>query len=57
MNTLIRGLSERTVKELKRQAAEKNRTLQAEIRAILDEAAERQRHLRNWGKNLDRIFK
>ncbi len=56
MNTLIRDLSEKTVRELKRQAAEKNRSLQAEIKAILDETAERRRHLRKWNKNVDRIF-
>jgi len=56
MNTLVRDLSEKTVRELKRQAAEKNRSLQAEIKAILDETAERRRHLRKWNKNVDRIF-
>lgn len=56
MNTLVRDLSEKTVRELKRRAAEKNRSLQAEIKAILDETAERQRHLRKWNKNVDRIF-
>jgi hypothetical protein len=56
MNILIRDLSERTVKELKRQATEKNRSLQAEIKANLDETAERRRHLRKWRKNVDRIF-
>jgi hypothetical protein len=33
-----------------------NRSLQAEIKAILDETAERRRHLRKWRKNVDRIF-
>jgi plasmid stability protein len=56
MNTLVRDLSEKTVRELKRRAAEKNRSLQAEIKAILDETAKRRRHLRKWNKNVDRIF-
>ncbi len=56
MNTLVRDLSEKTVRELKRRAAEKNRSLQAEIKAILDETAERERHLRKWNKNVNRIF-
>ncbi|MDP9361417.1 MAG: hypothetical protein M3P29_08200 [Acidobacteriota bacterium] len=56
MNVLIRDLSEKTVKELKRQAAENKRSLQAELKAILDEKAERRRHLRKWNKNVDRIF-
>jgi plasmid stability protein len=57
MNILIRGLSKNTVKELKRAATEKNRTLPAEIKAILNEVAERQRHLRNGRTYLDRIFR
>jgi plasmid stability protein len=56
MNVLIRDLSERTVKELKRQAAENNRSLQAELKAALNEIAERRRHWRKWNKNVDRIF-
>lgn len=56
MNILIRDLSEKTVKELKKQAAESKRSLPAELKAILNERAERRRHLRKWNKNVDRIF-
>ena len=56
MNVLIRDLSEKTLKELKRRAADNNRSLQAELKAMLDEMADRSRNLRNWNKNVDRIF-
>jgi len=56
MNVLVRDLSEKTVKELKKRAAENNRSLQAELKAILNETAERRRHLRKWRKNTDRIY-
>ena len=56
MNVLIRDLSEKTVRELKKRAADNKRSLQAELKAALNELAERQRHLRNWNKNVDRIF-
>jgi len=41
MNLLIRNLDEDTVKELEEQAKENNRTLEAEMKAILEEVAER----------------
>jgi antitoxin FitA len=56
MNVLIRDLSEKTVKELKKRAADKKRSLQAELKAILNETADRDRHLRKWRKDTDRIF-
>lgn len=56
MNVLIRDLAEKTVKELKKQAAENKRSLQAELKAILDAKAEQRRHFRKWRKNTDRIF-
>lgn len=56
MNVLIRDLSERTVKELKRRAADNNRSLQAELKVVLDELADRGRHLRKWRKDTDRIY-
>jgi plasmid stability protein len=56
MNLLIRDLSEKTVQELKKQAAENNRSLQAELKAAMDEMVERRRHLRKWNRNVDRIF-
>jgi plasmid stability protein len=55
MNVLIRDLSEKTVGELKKQAAENERSLHAELKAILTEIAERRRHMRKWIKNVDRI--
>jgi plasmid stability protein len=56
MNVLIRDLSERTVKDLKKRAADNNRSLQAELKAILSETAARDRHLRKWRKDTDRIY-
>jgi plasmid stability protein len=56
MNVLIRNLSEKIVRELKKQAAENNRSLQAELKAAITDIVERRRHLRNWNKNVDRIF-
>jgi len=56
MNVLIRDLSEKTVKELKKRAADNNRSLQAELKAILDGMADRDRHLRKWRKDTDRIY-
>lgn len=56
MNVLIRDLTEKTVGELKKQAAENKRSLQAELKAVLDEIAEQRRHFRKWRKNADRIY-
>jgi flagellar basal body-associated protein FliL len=56
MNVLIRDLSEKTVRELKKHAAENNRSLQAELKASINEIIERRRRLRRWNKNVDRIF-
>ena len=56
MNVLIRDLSEKTIKELKKRAVENKRTLHAELKAILNETAERRRHLRKWRKNTERIY-
>jgi len=56
MNVLVRDLSEKTLKELKRQAAENKRSLPAELKAILDERADQRRHFRKWSKNVNRIF-
>jgi hypothetical protein len=44
------------VGELKKQAAENKRSLQAELKTVLVEMLERRRHLRDWNKNVDRIF-
>jgi len=40
-HVLIRGLDEDTVKELEEQAKENNRSLEEEVKATLDESAER----------------
>jgi plasmid stability protein len=56
MNVLIRDLDEKTVRELKKKATENKRSLQAELKAILDETAEQRRHLRKWNKKVDRIY-
>jgi len=55
-NILVRNLSEKTVRELRKQAAEKNRSLQEELKAILKKTIEDRRQFRNWSKNADRIF-
>ena len=39
MNVLIRDLDEKTVKALKKRASDSKRSLQAELKAILQEAA------------------
>jgi antitoxin FitA len=39
MNVLIRDLDEKTVKALKKRASDSNRSLQAELKTILQEAA------------------
>lgn len=41
MDVMIRGLGKATVKELKKRAKEHNRSLEAEVRAIFEEIAER----------------
>ena len=41
MDVLIRGLSKDTVKELEEQAKENNRSLEAEVKSILEEEVER----------------
>jgi plasmid stability protein len=56
MNVLIRDLDKKTVSELKKQAAENKRSLQAELKAALNEMVKRRNHLHDWNKNVDRIF-
>jgi plasmid stability protein len=54
MDVLIRDLDEETVKSLKKRALDSNRSLQAELKAILQEAA-----AQDWQKtwaDADRIF-
>jgi len=54
MDVLIRDLDEKTVKALKKRAGDSNRSLQAELKAILQEAASD-----DWQKTwaaADRIF-
>jgi plasmid stability protein len=54
MNVLIRDLDEQTVNELKKRAETGNRSLQAELKAIIEEAA-----ARNWQRTwaaADSIF-
>ncbi|MBV8544112.1 MAG: hypothetical protein JO093_19215 [Acidobacteria bacterium] len=41
MNLWIRDLDDETIRELEEQAAENNRSLEEELKAILDETAER----------------
>jgi antitoxin FitA len=54
---LVRGLSERAVKRLKARAGRQGRSLQGEVRDILERAAaeptaaERQRILEKWRKH------
>jgi antitoxin FitA len=54
MNVLIRDLDDETVETLKKRASERNRSLQAELKAIVEEAA-----AQDWSKTwaaADRIF-
>lgn len=54
MNVLIRDLNDDTVETLKKRASERNRSLQAELKAIVEEAA-----AQDWSKTwaaADRIF-
>jgi plasmid stability protein len=54
MNVLIRDLDDATIDTLKKRASERNRSLQAELKAIVEEAA-----THDWSKtwtNADRIF-
>ncbi|HEX3067086.1 MAG TPA: hypothetical protein VHX14_00815 [Thermoanaerobaculia bacterium] len=54
MNVLIRDLDEKTVSELKKRAETGKRSLQAELKAIIEEAA-----ARNWQQTwaaADHIF-
>jgi len=54
MNVLIRDLDEETVKTLKQRASNRNRSLQAELKSIIEEAA-----AQDWSKTwaaADRIF-
>ncbi|MEA2338138.1 MAG: antitoxin FitA [Thermoanaerobaculia bacterium] len=54
MNVLIRDLDEETVEALKKRASTRNRSLQAELKAIVEEAA-----AQDWTKSwaaADRIF-
>ena len=54
MNVLIRDLDEETVETLKKRASESNRSLQAELKAIIEQAA-----AQDWRKTwaaADRIF-
>jgi len=54
MDVLIRDLGEETVETLKKRARERNRSLQAELKAIVEEAA-----AQDWSKSwaaADRIF-
>jgi plasmid stability protein len=54
MNVLVRDLDRKTVTDLKKRAETSNRSLQAELKAILEEAAA-QDWQRTWAA-ADRIF-
>jgi plasmid stability protein len=54
MNVLVRDLDRKTVDDLKKRAATSKRSLQAELKAILEEAAARDWQ-RTWAA-ADRIF-
>ncbi len=46
MNILIEDLDEKTVEKLKRQAAERNRSLQADLKVIIEETVEQREQLK-----------
>ena len=54
MNVLIRDLDKKTVDALKKRAGDSNRSLQAELKSILQEAADNDWQ-RTWAA-ADRIF-
>jgi plasmid stability protein len=56
MNLLVRDLSAKIVKELKKRAAGNNRSLQAELKVIVSETADRDSQLRKWRKATDQIY-
>jgi plasmid stability protein len=55
MNILIEDLDEETVEKLREQAAGKQRSLEADIKVILEETVEQREQWKNWRERTRRI--
>jgi|KBSMisStaDraftv2_1062788.scaffolds.fasta_scaffold1224710_1 plasmid stability protein len=55
MNILIEDLDEKTVEKLKTQAAAKKRTLEADLKVIIEETVERRECWNVWRERTRRI--
>jgi plasmid stability protein len=55
MNILIEDLTEETVEKLQKQAAGKQRSLEAEVKAIIEEAVQEQERWKAWRERTRRI--
>lgn len=54
-NVLVRDIPEDVVEELKQRAKENGRSLQAEIRLILEETSDHRKRMRRFMREADRI--
>jgi plasmid stability protein len=55
VNILIEDLDEETVEKLKRHAADKQRSLQADLKVIIEETVEQRERWRVWRERTRRI--
>ena len=55
MNILIEDLDEKTVEKLKSQAADKKRSLQADLKVIIEETVEQRERWKVWRERTRRI--
>lgn len=55
MNILIEDLDEKTVEKLERQAADKKRSLQADLKVIIEETVEQRERWKVWRERTRRI--
>ena len=55
MNILIEDLDEKTVEKLKTQAADKKRSLQADLKVIIEETVEQRERWKVWRERTRRI--
>ena len=55
VDILVRNLEKETVDELKARAAAAGRSLQAEVKSVLEESAHYSAHKREWFERVDRL--
>jgi len=55
MNIVIEDLDEETVEKLKKQAADKKRSLQADLKVIIEETIEQREQWKLWRERTRRI--